>query len=309
MIFDHYFAKAIKKALGGRGDGSPTLPYWTAEELGMSTSPFEFYSGKWKLRGFRYRMGNDKPKGVAIFFHGLGSAESAYTKQIALLAKQGYLVYAYDNTASGMSEGDAIPDLTQTLLDQKAFFDFLDKDKEAAGLPRVAMGHSWGGFTALCALQPEYHVEKVVSFAGFHSVIGAMLFSAPSLKKIAPLIVSYQKRRFKPFGGLDALDLMKKTEAKVLYIQGDKDEAVSFKDNFQVFEKELKDRPNIVLLRRKGYGHMPYWTKKSEEYFHHLVSKEKVSSFDRDPNLKIDMGLLNQSDPEVEQAIIDFLKD
>lgn len=307
MILDRILYNSITKALGGRGDGSPTLPYWTAEQLGLSKEPFSFVSGKWRLFGFRYYKGHVKPNALVVFFHGLGGGHASYMKQIALLAGAGYLVYAYDNSGSGISEGDAIHDLSQTLLDQKAFFAFLDKDEKAKGLRRFAMGHSWGGFTALASLQKEYGIEKVISLSGFHSVIDAMEFASPSIKKMRKTILSYQKRRFAPLGGLDVLDLMKKTSSKVLYIQGDKDEAVSFLTNYELFEKELADRPNIFLIRCKDRGHMPYWTKESERYFFKLTREDKVSSVDRDPNLKIDMGLLNVSDPEIEKTIIDFL--
>ena len=46
MILDRILYNSITKALGGRGDGSPTLPYWTSEQLGLSKEPFSFVSGK-----------------------------------------------------------------------------------------------------------------------------------------------------------------------------------------------------------------------------------------------------------------------
>ncbi len=303
-MISFFVARSLKKAFSFRGDGYPTLPYWDEEMLGVESSTFFFYSGKWKLTGKRYFVRDVKPIGAAIFFHGLGGGQNSYTKQIAFLAKLGYLVYAYDNTGSGMSEGENIIDLAQCLLDQKAFFAFLDNDEEARGLSRIAMGHSWGGFAALASLQEEYKIEKVVSISGFLSLKSAMVSSRPSIEKIWRYILAYQKRHFGSYAGFDVVPLIKKSKAKILYIGGAKDQVVPKSLSYDILQKEC---PNVKLSLVEGRGHNPYWTKRSTAYWIHLLNEKHVDTFNRDPHIDIDMELLNETDPAFEKTVIDFL--
>jgi pimeloyl-ACP methyl ester carboxylesterase len=66
---------------------------------------FSFVSGRWMLSGSRYFVGNWPYKALVVFYHGIGAGRNAYVQPICDLAKQGYLVYAFDNTGSMQSEG------------------------------------------------------------------------------------------------------------------------------------------------------------------------------------------------------------
>ena len=311
MILNPIFRSIIKKSLHFRGDGWPSAPYyfpWTWENL--ECEPFSFFSGKWRINGLRYwKKGNSKPKATVAFYHGIGAGHYAYVNLINLLAQAGYLVYAYDNQGSGFSEGTAIDSLSVSVVNQKDFYAFLDQDPKARGLPRYACGHSWGGFTALCALQSEYGVSKVCSISGFDSVANILCDLNKSAAKFKKTLLSVQKHDFGELGLLSGLELMKKTDAKVLYIQGDKDTLVPYQTNGKVFQKELKDKPNIRFLIRKGWGHNPYWDRKTEEYEIKLNDpKEGMGSFNRSPNLRFRDELLRSVDPLVAKAIVDFFR-
>lgn len=297
----------IKKAMGVRKDGSPQLRFFHAFEYGASTSSFSFLSGNNRLYGECYFYGKGPYKAVVVFFHGFGAGHESYTQEICKIAKAGYLVYAYDNTGCVQSEGKSVVSLTQSLFDQNAFFEFLDNDEQAKGLPRYVAGHSWGGYTALGALQPSYNVAKCVSIAGFLSVKDAVLHAGPSfMKKYGKAVDAFQKREYGPLGVLDTVDLLNKTKAKVLYIQGDKDRTCPFEDCYKVLESKVNN-PNLTLYKVEGLGHQPYWTKSAQAYYEELSKKMNIFGVNRDLGYEVDYKKLNEDNPKVIQAIIDFL--
>lgn len=305
MIFVPIVGSMIRKNLGFRGDGAPQLMYFKGEDFGVYTSPFSFYSGKWELRGERYFLGKGPYKALIVFFHGLGAGHRAYSREISALAKQGYLVYAYDNTGCGISEGTCIGNLAQAALDQKAFFDFLKRDPLAKGLDIYAWGHSWGGYMALTALLPEYGVSKSVSMAGFPSVYQAMVSSSPSSAKFKNSILLYQKMKFGKYGNIDVTSLMNQTKAKVLYIQDENDKTCPSQDCLFHFKKEVKN-PNVSFWVTQNKGHQPYWSNASVVYYEELKNKYHIFGIKRDLKHEIDYSLLNQDDPKTMKRIIDF---
>ena len=306
MILVPFVGHLIRKSLSGRADGAPQICYFRGEDYGVRTSSFSFYSGKNRLYGERYFSHDGPYPAVIVFFHGIGAGHRAYSQEISALAKQGYLVYAYDNTGSMMSEGKAIGNISQACVDQSHFFAFLDHDPLAQGLPRYAIGHSWGGYAALTALLPEYHVEKVVSLAGFSSPYAAMAMSSPAVKKVKRSVLLYQKFAFGKYGNLDGTDLMENTKAKVLYIQDARDLTCKTEYCYDHFKTHVHN-PNVSFLQTKGKGHQPYWTEESVKYYAEL-KKHHIFEFSRNVNEVVDYKRLNQDDPKIMQAIFDFFK-
>ena len=300
-----FIGRMMEKAFAFRGDGFPQLTYFTGEDFGAKTSSFSFLSGKNRLYGERYFYGPGPYKAVIVFFHGIGAGHRSYSQEISALAKEGYLVYAYDNTGSMMSEGKSLINLAQSALDQKAFFAFLDGEKQAQGLPRYCCGHSWGGYAALLSLLPEYRVAKTVSMAGFLTVPSILEYNAPILKKFKGATKAYLKRKFGVLGTMDLVEVINQTKAKVLYIQGDADKTCPNAICFDRLKAEAKN-PNLRLMLVPNRGHQPYWTVESGKYFEEVFSKRKMASRNRDLGFEIDYARLNEDDPKVMKAIIDF---
>ena len=301
MIFSEMVGAMITAELGFRADGNPNLYERFPEEFGCASRPFSFYSGKNKLYGEVISYGEKPPKAIVVFFHGLGGGRTSYTQEICAIAKAGYSVYCFDATGSMTSEGEVVGNLSQVLLDQKHFFEFLDK--ENTSLPRFACGHSWGGYAALCSLQPEYHIAKVCSIAGFVSSNEMIYHAAPIAKKVGWLLKRYQKRHFGKYGNLDSRDLIKHSDAKVLYIQGDRDEMVPLSVGYEALFPLRGEKLELMLV--KDRGHQPYWSIASQKYYESLKEK-KFLGIHRDINYVINDDLLNQDDPAVIKRIIDF---
>ncbi|MBQ9457047.1 MAG: alpha/beta hydrolase [Bacilli bacterium] len=305
MILEWIIGRNIAKALGYRGDGAPQIRYFKGRDFGAENTSFSFLSGNNRLYGKRYFYGNGPYRGVMVFFHGIGAGHESYTQEICAMAKQGFLVYAYDNTGSMMSEGKGIGNLAQVGLDQQAFFAFLDQEPLAQGLSRYAFGHSWGGFAALLALQKQYHVVKVVSIAGFRSIPSIMEWASPAVKKLHRPLCRYLRRHYGEVGVVDATDLLNQAEAEVLYIQGEKDTTCLTAECLYHFQKHVTN-PKVHFLEVKGRGHQPYWTDASCAYYEEVFQKRKMAAVDREAGYEIDYRRLNQDDPEIIKAIIDF---
>lgn len=299
----------VRKAGYWRSDGSPALPYWRARDFGLNEEPFSFKSGKWVLHGSRYTFGGEAPKALVVFFHGIGDGRASYIKEIAALAKEGYLVYAYDNTGCMESEGRCIYGLGQTNRDQAAFFKWLEGDAAAKNLNRYAIGHSWGGYGALLALKPSYRIEKCVSIAGFISV--SEEFIALSKKKIFKhfrflmhLALMSQLGRD---GDRSVIPVIKSSQAKILYIQGDEDAMVTPEAGYLGLRKAFKDESRIAFMICHGSGHSPYKTPESEKYVNEML-KRGIASPKAEPGLTLDLSKATQHNPKVWDAIFDFFR-
>ena len=300
--------KALAKAMDFRFDGVPALCYFDEKDFNICAEPFSFRSGKWLLRGKKYYLPNIEHKALITFFHGAGAGHSAYMLEIAALVQQGYLVYAYDNTGCMTSEGTGIGSFAQSLLDQKAFYAFLDK-KDTKGLARYAIGHSWGGFTALGALDPAYHVEKVVSISGFLSVKAELIAQLPILEKFEGTLDHALRKGYGEFGLRNMIDLIRQSSAKVLYIQGENDPVVPRNVAYDLLEQHFKDDPRVCLLLVPGAMHNPYWTLEAQKYFLDLQAQSKILRLDFDNHARVDYQRLNADDPKVMGPIIKFLSE
>lgn len=302
------FLKVLRSLCDKRYDGSASLPYWRASDFSLSEKRFSFRSGKNLLTGSKYFYGNSTPKALIVFFHGLGDGRASYIKEISLLAKEGYLVYAYDNTGCMESEGRTIISFDHSFKDQKAFFSFLDKDEDAKGLRRYAVGHSWGGFNALISSKTDYRVEKIVSLAGYTSI--PTFFSA-SLSRFGKLFwpsIWLASRYLEPLNGSkSAIPLLKKSKADVLYIQGEDDHIVPLKAGFVALRKAFYGNPRFHFILVKGVGHSVYRAPQSEAYVHSLL-KEGLTELNKNEGLYMDLKKATEENEEVWKAILDFLK-
>lgn len=307
-LVSYILKKNITKFMPSRHDGSPFLRCRSIEEFpGLKSTPFSFYSKKLKINGFRYFYDFPSFKGVIVFFHGAGNGHLAYITEINAFAKEGYLVYAYDNSYCGASEGDRFWNFSSSLIDQKYFFKFLDLDKVALNLKRIAIGHSWGGFTAMASLSnPDYKIEKVVEFSGFRSVLQLFLLNQPNLKGISLLLKIMQWRYFGKLGSIDCLKILKKTDKSVLLVHGDKDETVSYEKAFLELKKELSEKPNIEFLVAKDRHHQPYFSLSAQSYYLDLINRG-VHLGKANPMPEIDYVKLTEEDPEIMKSVFDFL--
>lgn len=298
----------INKAHHLRYDGNPRLDYYYPEDLGIYHDDFSFKSECFLLRGSRYRVEGKKPRALVVFFHGIGAGRNAYMKEIAALANEGYLVYAYDNTGCMDSEGNNIKGIGQTAKDQESFFAWLDKDPQAEGLSRYAVGHSWGGYSALLSAKKEYKIEKIVSIAGFSqpSRQYASYLKPRWLRALRPEISLFLKLQLGPYGDIDAARRIKKSHVKLLYIQGNEDQMVPMEAGMNDLRKRLGKRPNTEFVIVNRQGHNPYLSVQSEKYLMEL-NKLRAHSLDGPASVDFDLAKATEENEVVMKKVFDFL--
>lgn len=300
---------ALKKVFGHRYDGYPTLPYYHASDLSLNEERFTFKTQhNWNLSGSRYFKKDGGFKGVIVFFHGLGDGRASYIKTISLLAENGYLVYAYDNTGCMESEGNQIYSLEHTAIDQEYFFKWLDKDSKAKGLKRYAIGHSWGGYGAALASKNEYHIEKVVDIAGFNDPLDITLEKFPKALKIflRPFMWMALKSLCPKYGCIKSSTVLKNSNAKVFYIQGDKDSDVTLDQGYNSLNHVFKNDPRFKWLIVKNRKHSVYKSKDAEDYVANILSKGILSRQSTE-NVEMDIVRATNENKELWKEIFAFL--
>lgn len=298
---------ASKKAFDIRCDGSPFCPYPSPTRFGVNKERFTFKSGDNTLVGYKYFVNKEQAKAKVIFFHGFGAGHSAYSYEIASIAKQGYIVYSFDYTGCMESEGRNIISLAQSALDMDAFFGYLSKSNEYKNLKTYSIGHSLGGFVALLSLDKKYGVSKAVSLAGLPSIAYAFAKFAPILKGKEKAISKYIKKRFSPLAGSSAFEVAIKSNKPFLYVQGDLDEVVRYKDCLIKFKQMARDDKNAYFLTVRNRCHQPYYDLDSCAYFNKMFDELHFTSPYHPSNLVLDESRLFKDDPEVMKTIFDFL--
>mgnify|MGYP002623764248 CR=1 FL=1 len=296
--------KIFQKIMPSRQDGGPVLKLFTLEDYpDMNGDRFSFYSGDNLLQGYKYF---DKPpyKGIIVFFHGMGAGHNAYETLIHYFVKHGYIVYAYDNACCGDSQGEGWWNMASCLQDQECFFKYFSSLEEIKGYKVIAMGHSWGGFAAMNAV--DYQVDKIVEMSGFTSVINLITSKVPLLKIFKPLLLTAQKHYYGENGLVDTADILNNSDIPTLFIQGEKDDVVPFKQSFLYLKEKLKDKNNCTFISYSDKYHQPYMSVAAQMYYRYL--NESGIALGKIKNIpEIDYDKLLELDEDVLKTILDFI--
>lgn len=303
ILFTHLLLNVLH---GRRFDGYPTLPYYHADDLGIEETKFSFLTQHgWKLSGSRYFLKNAKFKALIVFFHGLGDGRASYTKTIEILVRAGYLVYAYDNTGCMESEGNKIYSLEHTLIDQKYFFEWLEKDPQAKGLKRYSIGHSWGGYGAAMSSKKEYKIEKIVDIAGFDYALDVIMGKLPKgMSFLRPFVWINLKFACGKYACQRASKSIKQSNSKFLYIQGKCDVDVSLKNGFDPLSKSLKGE-RFKFIIEANRGHSIYKSEEAEFYVQKILDKG-ITDIKNTKNVEMDIVKATKENQPLWKEILKF---
>ncbi len=252
-----------------RADDNGCIYYFSADDFkGLNKKSYKFKSSLGhELSGYFYWYDNPIKKRLVIFDHGIGSGHRGYMREIEVLAKHGYLVFAYDHTGCMESGGETTGGFSQSLMDLDDAVKTLKKERKLKGYEFSVIGHSWGAFSTLniVALHPD--IKKTVAISGFVSLEKILrqymggplgLFRAKLYKKELEASPIYAK--------FDAVKTLKKTKSKVLIIHSDDDTTVKPKLSFDLMRKKLKNKPNITFVEVTGKAHNPNYTEDAVKY-------------------------------------------
>lgn len=308
-----------RKVLFSRHDPDDRIFYFSHRDFwGLLRREYSFESSKgYMIRGQFYFYANPRTDRIIVFDHGLAPWHRSYMREIEMLCRQGYAVYAYDHTGCGDSEGEHVMGLCGSLCDLDDCLYVFRGLEELADKEIYVVGHSWGGFSTLNILAFHPEVKKIVAMSGFISL-------EVMQKQVAPFILApFRKqifeleRRYNPeYVYCSAIDALSKCDTPAFIIHSADDMTVSVKANFMRLQRELAGRPNTEFLLLTDRNHNPTFTKEAVEYkkefFKALAKHKKQGTLTTDEEkakfiASYDWNKMTEQDIEVWDRIYSFL--
>lgn len=295
-------------AFGKRYDKNPLLKYFTANDFNLNAESFSFG----KLNGFKYESQTaERRNEVVIFAHGMGPGHIAYTTEISYFCNQGYTVVATDSLGCNFSDGKNIRGMYEGAKTVVKTIDFVKSELKPEKI--YLLGHSWGGYSVLCASALR-KVNKVVAISAPSSPVktiyegASKVISKPFSAILRPFWWLINFFKFGVYGNTSAVKSVKKNGVKTLLVHGDKDTVVSpLKAVYYGVYGE-----NVTKYLAKNKAHNPYNTVEAEAKLAELslaLSKSKKMTEDERKEYfnNFDYNLATQEDDEVMIKISDFL--
>lgn len=310
---------AYKKVLFRRHDVDGSIFYFEHSDFdGLVKQDYSFVTKKGnRLTGGFYCYDNPRTDKLVVFDHGLGTGHRAYLREIEMLCRHGYLVYSFDHTGCGESEGEHVCGLLGSLADIDDCLNVLKTMPEISGREISLVGHSRGGFSSLNVIKLHPEVKSVVAMSAFLSL-------ETMQKQIVPWIIfpfrrrlfELEKRHNPGYANFSAVDTLSKTTTPVLMIHSLDDSTVSAKANILKLRRQLLDRENLEFVLLNGRGHSPHYTSDAaaykREFFkeHGRLSKKGLLESDEQKKMLVDFydwRAMTEQDEEVWEKIFKFL--
>lgn len=257
----------MKKTFFKRGDGSISIRYQLPSELkGVDVKHGQIKSkNNIMLSYITYCKHNITPKALILVIHGIGYGHFYLLPMIDKFVSDGYMVLAYDQYASGSSQGRIIKTMTRGSIDIKYVLKYIESNSNLNKYPLYVFGHSWGGYVAGFSLKYSHSIQKVVDVSGFDNE-GDFASQMSLFIKLYNLFIvginSFVRVR----------SIFKKTTAKVYYLQGKLDNVVNPKFSGEMYRKYLKNKTNIVVELLQNKGHTPFNDDESQKEQIRLMS-------------------------------------
>ena len=314
MIFEKQVVNGYRGMAYTRCDDTGTAFYFTAKDFkGLNCEGYIFKSSMGhKLKGYLYSYENPLEKRIVVFDHGFGAGHTAYMKEIEMLCRHGFLVFAYDHTGCMESEGENTNGMAQSLCDLNDCISTLKADTRFVGYDFSVMGHSWGGFSTLNIAALHNDISHIVVLSGFVSLnLLVNAFFGGLLKPYRKAIMKLEESSNPSFVSYNAIETLSNTKAKALLIYSDNDMLCSAKVHYSALKNALDGKENIKLILENGKGHNPNYTSDAVAYLGEYLNaktkllkqkklttdeekKEFVNSFDWDRMTKQDERVWNE---------------
>lgn len=204
-----------------------------------------------KLSGWFYGENNACPKGLIIFSHGMGVTSEYYLPEILYYVKEGYKVFAFDNTGYGANKGQFLG-FSQAVADLKCAIDYADDGT----LPVTLIGHSMGGYAVCCVLDrlnlSKHNIKNIVTYAAPDNLPEmALAFFNAQGNLVRTLVVKIlcfgQFLLYGTNAYLKASDMVDKNQQiQFIMIHGDKDDEIDI-DTASLISK-VYTSPNVTKI-------------------------------------------------------------
>lgn len=222
-------------------------------------------------------------KALLVFAHGLGGGgQTGYMDIFDYFCSQGYLVFAYDATANDESEGEEIGGLPQGFIDLDYAITYAESLPEAADLPTVLMGYSWGGLSVANALNTHPDVEAVASLAGWNKSMDMIEYRGcqmvgPMGKVLLPFVSAYE---FVTYGGKYAFSSAMKgfenSDCEVFVVHGELDDTIPIEYGHDTYIEEYADDARFTF---KTYADRDHLVMRDESGKHDMALMAEIAAF------------------------------
>ena len=211
----------------------------------------------------------EHPKGVIISAHGLGgSGAKPAIGAYATFAMDGFLVFAFDTTGTGESEGTGLHGLTQGAKDLDDAINFVKSKENLKNVPIHLYGGSMGGFSVLSVLNKHTDdITSVVSLCPFDDPVEILTDLAMktienedakkfSKEEFHDILLNREIRnagltlKNSATRGIDSAP-----NTKVMIIHGILDTTVPISLGLDKIASGVKDPSKLTLLRMEGLDH------------------------------------------------------
>lgn len=282
--------EAYKSTMLVRFDDKKTAYYFSEKDFpDLNKEEYSFYSSSGnKLKGYFYFYDNPIKDRLIVFDHGIGGGHSSYMREIEILCKNGFKVFAYDHSGCMESEGENAGGLSRSLTDLSDCLGSLEKDITCISV----IGHSWGGFSAMNISHFFPGLKSIVSLSGFVSVEKMIETYFDADEKNMKKIMEAEKKNNPSVYNFNSAESLENSEIPTLLIYSDNDPVCNI-THYEILKNRLSFKNNISFILEKEKFHNPNYTKDAvlylNEYYNALATakletvqdKEKfVSSFD-----------------------------
>lgn len=281
MIFEKQIVSIYKGMAYTRCDDNGTAFYFSASDFeGLNCESYSFRSSMGHaLEGCLYSYENPIPNKIVVFDHGFGGGHLSYMKEIEMLCRHGYRVFAYDHTGCMRSGGENPNGMAQSLCDLTDCITAIKNDARFDGYEIMVMGHSWGGFSTLniSAVFPE--ITKIVVLSGFVSVeLLVNSYFGGLLKSYRKPIMELESASNPRFIKYDAIESLKNSKVQALLIYSDNDQLCKKEVHFDALKNALEGAENVRFILENGKGHNPNYTTDAVAHLgEYVTAKNKLT--------------------------------
>ena len=245
-----------------RCDDTETVFYFSPSDFpALISESYRFKSSEGNtLQGYIYNYADPIPQRLVVFDHGFGGGHRAYMKEIDMLCKHGFTVFAYDHTGCMESGGKSPGGLAHSLCDLNDCINVIKADRRFEGFDISVMGHSWGAFSTLniTALHPQ--ISHIVAMCGFVSVEEmTKTFFSGILKVYRKAIMKLETETNPEFVKYNAVKTLSKSSVKALLIYS-ADDPMCRSVHYDILKEGLEKKENIRFILCENKGHNPNYT-------------------------------------------------
>ncbi len=262
-----------------------------ADEYGRER--VKFNSGDNVLTGYIYGKGD---KGLVVISHGLGGYSDSYLSAVIYFVDCGYKVLSFDNTGSGISEGDGTMGMAQSAIDLDAALTFAEMDDRLKDFPILLYGHSWGGYAVAAVLAMDHDITAAVSISGYNTPMDIVAETAENMIGTPLTYIEYpfmwlnNKLTFGDKSDISAVESINSTDTPVLIIHGTKDERIKFDGASIISHKDEITNPNVEYKVMEGKGHCDIFLDDSvADYFNRKDKELTALSEKYDGDIPLDV--------------------